>query len=160
MESICKESAKTLKFTISARTIVQLSCDYGDPSKNIYDTVDNEVDLFYLPDTTGKLYYTILNDIKSYFLEKGQFDYPLKSFYVNGSMITPSISTFGERIGDYKLFYFDNSVYKIVLRKSEGFGCLSSFIDENMYFTKDGKQINLGKYIENVEFAKRIAYGK
>jgi hypothetical protein len=169
-ENFCGQLSNATRLTILARTRVQLSCNYGDPSQNIYDTVNNKVYLYYSDDSNGALYKAIVGDISSYLVEQeawantytkgADIAYLDKSFFVTGGVTVPFIWTGAERIGDYKLFYFNKHAYKIVLLKSDGFGCLSSFIYANMYFTKDGKKFDLGECIRSIKLAKQIASRK
>jgi hypothetical protein len=79
-----------------------------------------------------------------------------KSFYVNGETRIPFIWTGAENPGDYQLFYWNKQVYKIVLAERNGLGCLSLFVDQNIFFTKNGQRLELGKYIRNTDIARQI----
>lgn len=160
---------KTVRLTVSSKTKVQLSCNYGDPSKNAYGIVTNEVYIYYAYDTTKTIYDSVLHDIKMYVAEQEEwakeynrgkdFSYlPFnKSFYVNNKTVIPFIWTGAENKGDYQLFYLNRQVYKIVLfKENNGMGSLSSFVEQNMYFTKNAKKIPLGKYIVNTDTVNQI----
>ena len=66
IENICEQSIKAIRLTILAKTKVQLSCNYGDPSKNIYDTIKNKVYIYYAYDTTGNIHDSVISEIRQY----------------------------------------------------------------------------------------------
>jgi hypothetical protein len=63
IENICGQQVKAIRLTILAKTKVQLSCNYGDPSKNIYDTVNNKAYIYYAYDTTSLIHNAIIREI-------------------------------------------------------------------------------------------------
>jgi hypothetical protein len=172
-EYVSGVTTTALRFTIIARSRVQLSCNYGDPSTNDYDTVTNRVYISYGYDPTGSIKSAVYGDIERYVNDQEawakqynsgpDFTYLAfnKSFFVNGDQIIPFIWSGAERSGDYQIFYFESQFYKIELAEGHGFGSLSEFVDQNMYFIEDGRRMNLGEYIKNVDIAKQIiARGK
>ncbi len=168
MDTISGRPVQMLRLTVVSKTKVQVRCNYGDPSKNKYETVKNVVYVSYVYDSTGIIRDSIISDIKKYADEQelwakkygGGNDFTnlvyLKSFFVNDSVVIPSIRTIGENPGDYQLYYIENQVYKIELAERHGSGCLSSFAHENMYFTKGDQRIELGNYIKNIDKAREI----
>ena len=168
LENICGQNTKVIRLTVLATTKVQLSCNYGDPSKNIWDTVRSTAYICYAVDTTGLIHNSVINEIKEYVTQQEawakqfhsgkdftylSFD---KSFYVNDQTTIPFIWSGAERPGDYQIFFLNKQVYKIILVESNGFGCLSSLVDQNIYFTNNGQRIKLGKYIKNTDKARQI----
>ena len=167
---ICGLSVKVAKLTIKAKTEIQTSCVWGNPSLNTYDTIDNKLYLYYSVDTTKMIYQVIRNDIANYATERESWarqyktsnDFSLsvynKSFFVSDTTYIPFIWTGAENPGDYQLFYINGQVYKIVLaeRKKGGFGSLSSFVDQNVYFLSGDKILKFDKYIKNVDQVKQI----
>ena len=168
VENICGQLVKAIRLTVLAKTKVQLSCNYGDPSKNIYDTVKNKAYIYYAFDTASLLHNSVINEITEYVRQQEAWakqynsgkDFTYlgfnKSFYVNGETIIPFIWTGAENPGDYQLFYLNKQVYKIVLAERNGLGCLSLFVDQNLYFVKNGQKVDLGKYIKNTDIARQI----
>jgi len=170
LDNICGYTIKVIHLTILAKTKVQLSCNYGNPSKSMYDTVQNKVYISYAYDTTGIVHDSIINEIKQFVTEKAagtkqyensndfRYFFLVKSFYVNDEKtIIPFIWTGAENSGDYQMFYLNKQVYKIILADVNGLGCLSEFVDQNMFFTKNGQRIKLGKYTENINVIKQTA---
>jgi hypothetical protein len=167
-EDICGQTTKAIRLTVIAKTEVQLSCNYGDPSKNIYDTVKNKVYIYYAYDTAGVIHTSLINEIKEYVTQQEAWaqqynsgkDFThlgfTKSFYVNGETTIPFIWTGAENPGDYQLFYLNKQVYKIAIAERNGLGCLSLFVEQNMYFTKSGQRIDLGQYIKNTDIVRQI----
>jgi hypothetical protein len=167
-EEICGSMITGIRFTISARTKVQLSCNYGNPSQNLYDTIRNTVYLFYGYDTSGIVHEAILSEIKLYIVEQEEYakqynsgrDFSYlpfnKSFFVNKDKIIPFIWSGAERTGDYQIFYLNKRFYKILLMEDDGLGCLSSFAEQNMYFIQGDKKMKLGEYIKNLDKARAI----
>lgn len=168
VDSIAGLSVKVTRLTVTAKTKVQVSCNYGNPDKNEYKTIDNKVAISYAYDSTGIIYKAIISEIKNYITEQEAWakkynsgsDFSLlpfyKSFFLKDSIATPFIWTGAENPGDYKLFYIDKQVYKIELLSRYGYGNLSSFVGQHMYFIKDNKQLDLGNYIKNIDKAKEI----
>jgi hypothetical protein len=170
-EDICGFKTKAVRIKITAKTRVQMSCNFGDPSQNIYDTVANTIHLCYAHDTTNEIRKVVLREIEYYITETEAWatrynngkDFSFlpfnKSFFVSEGHIVPFIWTGSERAGDYQVFYLNNRVYKIILIEGNGFGSLSSFTQQNMYFIENGRRIQLGKYIKNTDDA-RVALSK
>jgi hypothetical protein len=167
-ENICGITTSVVRLTVAARTKVQLSCNLGDPSKNVWDTADNKAFICYAYDTTGEIRRFVVDEIKKYFISQeawakqyntgNDFSYlPFdKSFYVNDKVAIPFIWSGAEREGDYQLFYLNNQVYKIIGGDCMGMGCLSLFVRQNTYFAKNGQRIDLGKYVRNIDTLKTI----
>ena len=167
-ESICGLATKAVRLTVIANTMVQLSCNYGDPSKNLYGTVKNKVHIFYAYDATGAIHNSMIDEIKEYAAQQEawaqqynsskDFTYLgyTKSFYVNNETIIPFIWTGAENPEDYQLFYINKQVYKIAIVERNGLGGLSSFVEQNMYFTEGGQRVDLGNYIKNIELVRQI----
>lgn len=169
IDTISGKSIQMTRITLVANTKVQMSCNYGDPSKNSFETIKNKIAVSFAYDSTGIVKDSMLQEIKKYITEQEAWakkynsgsDFSKlpfrKSFFVNKEQIVPFIKTDGENPGDYQQFYLGREVYKIELLERNGLGCLSSFVKHNMYFTQNKKQIELGEYITNVDFCKEIA---
>ncbi len=169
IDTISGKSIQMTRITLVANTKVQMSCNYGDPSKNSYETIKNKIAVSFSYDSTGIVKESMLQEIKEYITEQEAWakkynsgsDFSKlpfrKSFFVNKEQIVPFIKTDGENPGDYQLFYLGSEVYKIELLERNGLGCLSAFVKHNMYFTQNKKQIELGEYITNINSCKEIA---
>lgn len=168
IDTISGQPVKMIRLTITANTKVQMSCNYGDPSRNKYETIKNKIAVSYAYDSTGIILDSIVNEINNYVTEQeawankynsgSDFSYlPFnKSVFLKDSIATPFIRTIGENPGDYQIFYVNRQVYKIKLLERNGLGCLSLFVSQNMYFTKDDKPLDLGPYIKNTETVNEI----
>ncbi len=167
-ENFCGQVVQSIRLTVLARTKVQLSCNYGDPSKNIWDTVTNKLYIAYCSDTGGIIRKAVIDEIRRYVNDKeawakryesgNDFTYLgfTKSFFVNGNIITPFIGSEAEDFGSYQLFYINNRVYKIALVGANGFGALSLFVDQNTNLLRGEDQLGLGKYLKNIDAVKLV----
>ena len=155
------------QWNVQAESEVQVSCDYGDPSKNQYKKVKNNFAVSYTYDSTGTIYDSLLMEIGRYITEQEEwsskcpqpttdFTYlPFnESFLVHGPVISLYLWSGSERSGDFNIFYINQRVYKIELLDGKGFGALSSFTRQNMFFQRNGKIVELGKYVKNTAVAR------
>ncbi len=168
IETISGQAVRMNRLTISAKTRVQMSCNYGNPAQNKYDTIEIKLLVSYAYDSTGAILDSMLNEINNYVEEQETWakkhntdnDFTLrpfyKSFFLKDGIATPFIKTMGEKPGDYQMFYVNQHVYKIQLLESNGLGSLSSFVNQNMYFIKDNNPLDLGEYIKNTEKTREI----
>lgn len=168
MDTISGQPIKMARLTITAMTKIQMSCNYGHPSKNEFKTTKNKVAISYAFDSTGLVLDSIYSAIHKYveiqetWAEKYNSgnDFSAlpfyKSFFLKDSVATPFIWTGAENPGDYKLFYVNKQVYKIQLLERNGLGCLSSFVAQNMYFSKGNQRLNLGEYQKNTDKIRDI----
>lgn len=62
-----------------------------------------------------------------------------EGFLKSEGELIPFIKPLHERIGTYRIYWFNQHVYKVVLLKSTGAGGIG-FVGQNMRLTKDGKE--------------------
>ncbi len=167
-EKICGNVVLVTSVKVKTTTKVQTFCSFGDPYKNKFSKVTNEVKISYVYDSSGVLLDSMLSEIQIYFNEQKiwadqynpNYDFThlpfIKSFleYKNGYI--PFISTLGEKPGDYRIYYLNGYVYKVELLKCNGMGCLSSFSEQNMYFTEKGAKISWTEYIKHLTYAQEV----
>jgi hypothetical protein len=166
---ICGISVKVAKLTIKAKTEVQTSCVWANPSLNTFDTVGNKLYLYYSIDTSKIIYQFVRNDIAKYAAERETWarqyntsnDFSVsvynKSFILSDTTYIPFIWTGSENPGDYQIYYVNGQVYKFVLpKRKKGFSSLLSFADQNIYFKYGDTKLNLDRYIKNVDQVKQI----
>lgn len=157
------------QWTIEAKTEVQMSCNYGNPSRNQYKTQKNTLTVSYAYDSTGAIYDSLLLEIGRYITRQEEwsakcpqpttdFSYlPFnESFYVNDKTVSLHLWSGSERNGDFKIYYVNHQVYKIQLIEGIGLGCISAFTRQNMMFERDGKKLELGRYVKNTAIARDI----
>jgi hypothetical protein len=171
IDTISGLPVKMVRLTIIAKTKVQVSCNFGDPSKDKYKVVKNKIAICYAYDSSGIIHDSIIGEIKKYadeqeawakkYKSSNDFSNLLynKSFFLKDSVAIPYIRTMGENPGDYQLFYVNKQVYKIELLERKGLGSLSTFVFHNTYFTKDNKRLDLGQYIKNIDKVREILAG-
>ena len=166
---ICGLLVKVAKLTIKAKTEVQTSCVWSNPSLNTYDTIDNKLYLYYSVDTSKIIYQFIRNDIAKYATEQEAWarqynvsnDFSVsvynKSFIISDTTYIPFIWTGSENSGDYQIYYVNGQVYKFVLpERKRDFASLLSFADQNIYFKNGDKKLNLDRYLKNIDQVRQI----
>ncbi len=168
LDTISGQPIKMIRLRIKAKTEIQVSCNYGDPSKNKYKKIKNEISVSYASDSIGSLADSIFAEIKHYVADQEAYakrynssnDFSFlpfhKSFFLNDTIAIPYIRSNGESPDSFQLFYIDNQVYKIELLDQNSSGSLSSFVHQNMYFFKDNKPMELGEYLKNIDQIKII----
>lgn len=80
-----------------------------------------------------------------------------KSFIIDGNNTIPYTSSETYNAGDYRVFYLNKQVYKIVNPIPFTAGILASFQD-NISFTKNGQKLaySKGKYVRDLNIPKQI----
>src|SRR5829696_6281512 len=65
-DTILGHKVKVSRWTNLANSYVQLTCNYGNPASNVYDTITNKLYVSRAYDTNGMLYKSIIDEIKKY----------------------------------------------------------------------------------------------
>lgn len=145
-DNVFGHNINMIEMKITAKTFVQISCKFGgpfvDPLYNPFNTVDNQILISYFYDSLGIFKNILLNKYKNQQLNSDLVCY-YKSQMITDDTVVPLNKLTNESEGAYLLFYFDKKVYKIELLESHGYGCLSSFIDQNAKFTANGKLLKV-----------------
>jgi hypothetical protein len=168
IDTICDTPIKVNKLFVTAKTKVQMSCNFGAPHKNKYSTVKNKLSVTYAYDSSGLVYSSMLSEIGVYLDEKEEWakkynsgndfqNLPFyKSFYISDSTVIPFIKTGSERTGDYQIFHVNGYVFKIELLEPNGLGSLSSFTRQNINFIYQKTIIEFDNYIKHIDKARQI----
>jgi len=144
-------SRNVKRLEVVAKTKVQTSCNGG--VYGTWDTVSNVLYIYQTIDSIGNLRDSIYNRLKAYFHERLKnskipgdsnifYNYP-HGFYSTSAGYIPFISSDNESEGSWTILYFKGKLYKIELFVGYGFGCLSSFIEQNFYLETNGHLVKL-----------------
>lgn len=158
------ERVTGVRFRLDARTRTQFSCNYGDPSRNEWQTVDNPVEVIYIEDASRSLEKLVLDDVASYFDKQldwarryggGSPDFTLlpfhKSFIPYPGGYAAHIEPESELPNDQELFYLNGALYVVrLLEGGEGWGRLSGFVEKNMRLDADGHRIDVRNRLRNL----------
>ena len=169
LESFCGQKVEASCITLLATNKMQLTCNFGEPQKDIWKNVENKIYLYYAKDKTGLIHKSLINEINEYVINAEVYEKKhskhvdftdlnlIKSFIIDGKNTIPYTSSETYNVGDYRVFYLNKQVYKIVNLIPFTAGILTSFQD-NIFFTKNGQKLaySKGKYIRDTNIAKQI----
>lgn len=140
---------KTAKIQVAVYHIQDSTCKYLDA---IYEHIEEywkgkeewarEYPGYEKSDSTEEGY--IIKDNDTIFFGYSSFgDFSVltinEGFLKSEGELIPFIKPLHERIGTYRIYWFNQHVYKVVLLKSTGAGGIG-FVGQNMRLTKDGKE--------------------
>lgn len=154
-------------YKLKSKVNVQVSCSL---TSSKWEDKENDYKLTIINDSNGKLLDSMYRRISKYWVEQekwsdkynanGDFSsLPVRDgFYkISEDLVIPIVKTEHEREETaFFIFWYNHKLFKIDLVKSNGFGGLSSFIEQNLHIKKGDRTYRLQGLVRQQKEIKKL----
>jgi len=151
------------RIDVVSRTLVQVACHF---IKADYDTTENNFTILNTFDSTGVIRDSIISQIRNYWggeekliNKNGVFEASTVSsgfLTLDTETYLPFIKTSHEKDGAYFIVCVGKNIYKVILTRGTGFGCLSSYLEQNFNLFNENKKIEFVPKISKLKKIKEL----